>query len=852
SDTPNKGAGMYSAQAPHGNDAATATDIGKGVDAGMNAYKASQKEDSPGFLSSLFGGNDTWLGRKINGTSDTSSSTDNGPSDFGGYASDYTGPKAAFHKGGLVRRYHEGDMVSGPSGADDVPAILQTGERVLSREQNATWEAMIGLTSSKGRTSNQAYGNGPIIADVLAHGLPKGYSISANDFYNPSGHAADSAHHYGNAGDIQLYGPDGKPIANEGPDTTGAYGQLNAGAQAYLAQRYPDLVKYWRWGGDPKNGFETTAGSGLADLMHYDVRGAPTSLIAGLQPMPAGTTVASAASRGTAGNQGTPTTIFGSLPGHAAPGTRVSEIGIQGNLPGRGGPGSRVGETGSTASTTYDGYGTVGDYAPMFPGAPIGGRLSDGTLVNAHELQAAKYAADRLANAKNSPQPGIFGQIGNFFGFHTGGMVRKYHEGDGVDALASDEVPAILQTGERVLNRQETAAHDAIFPQGILAAASPGGVGRGAIGEYPLGRNDAINAGAGPIGEALLGMGAGAGVGLMRGALASGVMSDITGAMTNPLMRGAQPTLKLTEDLGDGLMRYGIHMGGEDPVATALIQHPPGGVGQAYIHNIRMTSSITGEANALGPRNLMGVMKQFRNDNPGVTGFGGARVSGARAGGIYGAGGGDVNLSFPSFPSFHRGGMVTRYGLPVFDQGGSVDVLDQMLGDDNKRSTGDWSVGPNLGGGATISGVGPQVGKVTTDRTMDMISMVVSKIGGLKDLFGGGDTGSSSGSDPTIQGDYGGYASDYAGPTLMHRGGLVVPRFHSGGLAGSELPSILTRLSGPAAAQLSPAAATGRSQPGNTVINQNIYTPDANSFRSTLDQTAAAALRAHDRAARNT
>jgi len=611
SDTPNKGAGMYSAQAPHGNDAATATDIGKGVDVGVGAYKASGKDNSPGFLSSLFGGSDTWLGRQLSNSSKDSSKD-----------SSRTGAT-----GGSVG-----------SGAGTPGNSLRTNGETLDTGQ------FLGTEDPNSPGTGSKFTGGPV-------GIDLGQPGNMPSEYNAPGGPYDPGGNYSN---------------NGMPSSSGSFPDLNQGF------------------------------------------------------------------------------------------------------------------------------------------------------------------------------------------YHSGGLVRRYHSGDGVDALASDEVPAILQTGERVLNRQETAAHDAIFPQGILAAASPGGVGRGAIGEYPLGRNDAINAGAGPIGEALLGMGAGAGVGLMRGALASGVMSDITGAMTNPLMRGAQPTLKLTEDLGDGLMRYGIHMGGEDPVATALIQHPPGGVGQAYIHNIRMTSSITGEANALGPRNLMGVMKQFRNDNPGVTGFGGARVSGARAGGIYGAGGGDVNLSFPSFPSFHRGGMVTRYGLPVFDQGGSVDVLDQMLGDDNKRSTGDWSVGPNLGGGATISGVGPQVGKVTTDRTMDMLSMVVSKIGGLKDLFGGGDTGSSSGSDPTIQGDYGGYASDYAGPTLMHRGGLVVPRFHSGGLAGSELPSILTRLSGPAAAQLSPAAATGRSQPGNTVINQNIYTPDANSFRSTLDQTAAAALRAHDRAARNT
>lgn len=611
---PNKGTGMYSAQAPHGNDAVAAGDIGKGADAAISAFKSSSGEDSPSFLSSLFGGNSTAVGRFLNGTSD-----------------------------GTGRS----------SGTDSTSSAASPGSAALS---------------------------------------------AANSY------------------------------------------------------------------------------------------GAPTDLTVGLHP---------AARRGAVAV--------------ASPGQDRTGSGLQGPA-----------------------FGT--------PGFPMSG--GDPRMPVGAEIMPPNTLGSGETYTFGQPGPGDYGNAL----YHSGGMVRKYHTGDGIDALASDEVPAILQTGERVLNRQETAAHDALFPDGILAAPSPGGVGRGAIGEYPLGRNDAINAGAGPIGEALLGMGAGAGVGLMRGALASGVMSDITGAMTNPLMRGAQPTLKLTEDLGDGLMRYGIHMGGEDPVATALIQHPPGGVGQAYIHNIRMTSSITGEANALGPRNLMGVMKQFRNDNPGVTGFGGARVSGARAGGIYGAGGGDVNLSFPSFPSFHRGGFVTRHGLPVFDAGGSVDVLDQILSDDDKRSVGNWVGGPNLGSGGTQSGIGPQVGKVTTDRTMDMISMVVGKLGGLKDLFGGGGGGGSATS--AIGEDS--MTAEIPNVSTMHRGGLVVRRFHEGGLAANEMPSILSMLAAhnPAHTQ-SPAQATGRSQPGNTVINQNIYTPDANSFRASADQTAAAAQRAQTRAARN-
>lgn len=49
-----------------------------------------------------------------------------------------------FHDGGLVQRYHDGGLIPryhfGGLAADEVPAILQTGERVLDREHNALLE----------------------------------------------------------------------------------------------------------------------------------------------------------------------------------------------------------------------------------------------------------------------------------------------------------------------------------------------------------------------------------------------------------------------------------------------------------------------------------------------------------------------------------------------------------------------------------------------------------------------------------------------------------------------------------------------------------------------------------------
>ena len=65
---------------------------------------------------------------------------------------------------------------------------------------------------------------------------------------------------------------------------------------------------------------------------------------------------------------------------------------------------------------------------------------------------------------------------------------------------------------------------------------------------------DAINAGAGPIGEALIGAAAGAVPGIIRGVaegLAEGVVTDITGAQVNPLSRAAQlGVTTTTEELG--------------------------------------------------------------------------------------------------------------------------------------------------------------------------------------------------------------------------------------------------------------------------------------------------------------
>jgi hypothetical protein len=140
---------------------------------------------------------------------------------------------------------------------------------------------LLSLPITPGRHPNLSYNNEPYLADILAHGaqsLPPGYSVQANEGYNPSGHVANSAHHVGDAIDVRIVGPNGE-IPNEGTDTTGMYGRLFAGAQSYQRQAYPQADKYFRWGGT----FGTRGGAigspgNVADLMHYDIRGFPGSL----------------------------------------------------------------------------------------------------------------------------------------------------------------------------------------------------------------------------------------------------------------------------------------------------------------------------------------------------------------------------------------------------------------------------------------------------------------------------------------------------------------------------------------------------------------------------------------------
>src|SRR5580704_12465650 len=111
----------------------------------------------------------------------------------------------------------------------------------------------------------------PQLMDIMQHAvadLPKGYTATITSGARTGG-LEGSQHHGGNAMDIQLYGPDGKPIGNRGKDVTGMYRQLAQDALAEQMRIYPALKGRLGWGGN----FETSPGSGVADLMHYDLGG---------------------------------------------------------------------------------------------------------------------------------------------------------------------------------------------------------------------------------------------------------------------------------------------------------------------------------------------------------------------------------------------------------------------------------------------------------------------------------------------------------------------------------------------------------------------------------------------------
>jgi hypothetical protein len=97
--------------------------------------------------------------------------------------------------------------------------------------------------------------------------LPPGYTARVTSGIR--GNNPHSQHFTGSAEDWQIYDPKGTKIANRGEDTSGLYRKAAVEGLARMMVSNPALAQKFAWG----RHFETSAGSGVPDLMHYDIGG---------------------------------------------------------------------------------------------------------------------------------------------------------------------------------------------------------------------------------------------------------------------------------------------------------------------------------------------------------------------------------------------------------------------------------------------------------------------------------------------------------------------------------------------------------------------------------------------------
>lgn len=128
------------------------------------------------------------------------------------------------------------------------------------------------LTPSPGRHPNISHVDSRL-QEIVAAGakhLPEGYKVGVNDAFNLSGHAPHSQHKTrSGALDVQIFDPQGKAIPNRGSDPTGLYTRLARASYGEMLARHPELKGHFAWGGS----FGTSGGSGVRDLMHFDLGG---------------------------------------------------------------------------------------------------------------------------------------------------------------------------------------------------------------------------------------------------------------------------------------------------------------------------------------------------------------------------------------------------------------------------------------------------------------------------------------------------------------------------------------------------------------------------------------------------
>lgn len=92
--------------------------------------------------------------------------------------------------------------------------------------------------------------------------LPQGYTIRQTSGHRPG----DTGYHgRAEAGDFQIYTPEGRPLSNRGEDTTGLYTRVARGVKSWILENDPQFRVNW-------GGAHSTAKRGglVSDIMHFD------------------------------------------------------------------------------------------------------------------------------------------------------------------------------------------------------------------------------------------------------------------------------------------------------------------------------------------------------------------------------------------------------------------------------------------------------------------------------------------------------------------------------------------------------------------------------------------------------
>lgn len=502
--------------------------------------------------------------------------------------------------------------------------------------------------------------------------------------------------------------------------------------------------------------------------------------------------------------------------------------------------------------------------------------------------------------------------------YHSGGRVIRMHDGGDDFGLSYDEVPAILQTGETVLNRDESQAYQAALgeygadPKGMWDAVKAvgkdvsWGVGNASqawLGSY----NDALS---GQMSEQPMGrlralgtLGLGAPVGALVGGEAA-LFNQIGARFGNAMDIGSLAT-KFQYAGGAGGAGAGYdRSSGSFVDAQGNHWYHGGGFVRKY-HEGGSVSDIGGmggtllagaagggigylAADAMGPL-LYGRYWKFATKQEkaalrqemGLAGaLGGAALKMLLGGGKKGGGGGktssngsyaDIAISKGAYGD-NKNGIAPSNGKGF---GGTDNVTSVAKNSDET----DWYKGGEYLGTTDMGG-----NKVSGFTSPNAIAVEPLSRGGITGPYGSREMDWTQGGGPLTTYSEGGAAPQYVdssgltggydlsefgsmGPQVtgfgrapaidlsggvFHNGGVVWPRMHNGGLLPDEIPIIAQTGERVLSRSENKDYEQGGNNPrgGDVHIQQNIYTPDAHSFRASSAQTAAASVASQVRAQR--